>query len=197
MPTGVVIRDPREQLLAAAERVLVRDGPNALTSRSVTAEAGVAKGVLHRHFADFDELLVQLARARIARFEVRSDVLRTSVGSATVTDNVADALTDVFDPTTLGIIALVMTRDALRARLRIGAHQGFPVAAEATALIAGYLAAERDRGRLAPDADPNSLALTLIGTGHLLFVGELGGQPDADAIREVVESILVGVERSD
>ena len=53
MPTGVAIRDVRQQLFAAAERVLLRDGPSGLTSRAVTAEAGCAKGVLHRHFADF------------------------------------------------------------------------------------------------------------------------------------------------
>jgi AcrR family transcriptional regulator len=42
MPTGVALRDAREQLFAAAERVLLRAGPNGLTSRAVTAEAGVA-----------------------------------------------------------------------------------------------------------------------------------------------------------
>jgi AcrR family transcriptional regulator len=52
--------DPREQLFGAAERVLLRDGPNGLTSRAVTAEAGCAKGVLHRHFADVDTLALTL-----------------------------------------------------------------------------------------------------------------------------------------
>jgi DNA-binding transcriptional regulator YbjK len=36
VPTGVHIRDAREQLFKAAERVLLRDGPSALTSRAVT-----------------------------------------------------------------------------------------------------------------------------------------------------------------
>ena len=45
------------QLFAAADRVLVRDGPAGLTTRTVTAEAGVANGVLHRHFRDLDEFL--------------------------------------------------------------------------------------------------------------------------------------------
>src|SRR6202451_4142304 len=67
MPTGVRILDAREQLFGAAERVLLRDGPNALTSRAVTTEAGCAKGVLHRHFADFDAFLAELVLDRIAR----------------------------------------------------------------------------------------------------------------------------------
>jgi AcrR family transcriptional regulator len=67
VPTGVALRDVREQLFDAAERVLLRDGPRALTSRAVTTEAGVAKGVLHRHFADFDAFLAALVEDRIAR----------------------------------------------------------------------------------------------------------------------------------
>ncbi len=65
MPTGVAIRDAREQLFDAAERVLLRDGPNGLTSRAVTTEARCAKGVLHRHFADFDAFLAELMLDRI------------------------------------------------------------------------------------------------------------------------------------
>src|ERR1700724_3650096 len=65
VPTGVAIRDPRGQLFDAAERVLLRDGPAALTSRAVTAEAGVAKGVLHRHFADFDAFLAAFVLDRV------------------------------------------------------------------------------------------------------------------------------------
>jgi len=88
-----------------------------------------------------------------------------------------------------------MTRDELRARLRTGTTRGLPIASHAVAMIAAYLDAERDRGRLTPDADPEALALSIVGTGHLLFAGELGAQPDADAVTEVVQSLLVAVER--
>src|SRR5438552_17095552 len=69
MPTGVAMRDAREQLFDAAERVLLRDGPDALTSRAVTTEAGCANGVLHRHFADFDAFLTDLVLDRIGRLD--------------------------------------------------------------------------------------------------------------------------------
>lgn len=42
---------------------------------------------------------------------------------------------------------------------------------EATAMIASYLTAERELGRIAPDADVDTLAPTLIGSAHLLFAG--------------------------
>lgn len=195
MPTGVAIRDARRHLFAAAERVLRRDGPNGLTSRAVTTEAGVAKGVLHRHFADFDEFLAEFARTRIARVEAQAAALLEAVGTGSVSGNVATALTEVFDTVTLGVLALVMTRDEVRTRLRGAEPRGLPIASDAVTMVATYLAAEREAGRIASDADPQALALTLVGTGHLLFAGELGALPDRSAVVEVVQSILVGVER--
>jgi len=62
VPTGVAIRDPRGQLFDAAERVLLRDGLSGLTSRAVTTEAGVAKGVLHLHQGRGRERASALAR---------------------------------------------------------------------------------------------------------------------------------------
>src|SRR5438874_11369332 len=96
VPTGIRIRDVREQLFAAAERVLLRDGPNALTSRAVTTEAGCAKGVLHRHFADFDAFLAELVLDRIARIGIQAAALRDSAGTGTVAGNLTDALMDLF-----------------------------------------------------------------------------------------------------
>src|SRR3954469_13909833 len=92
VPTGVAIRDAREQLFDAAERVLLRAGPNALTSRAVTAEAGCAKGVLHRHFADFDAFLAEFVLDRIARLDERTAGLRDAAGTGTVADNLTGAL---------------------------------------------------------------------------------------------------------
>src|ERR1700678_1616042 len=116
MPTGVAIRDPRGQLFDAAERVLLRDGQTALTSRAVTAEAGVAKGVLHRHFADFDAFLTELALDRIAAIGAQADGLQAAAGTGTVAGNLAAALPALFSPAVLALIRLVIARDELRAR---------------------------------------------------------------------------------
>lgn len=187
MPTGVALRDAREQLFAAAERVLLREGPNGLTSRSVTAEAGVAKGVLHRHFPDFDAFLAELVLDRIGRLDELA--LREAAGTGTVTDNLTAALTDVFGPVAVAIVGLVTFRDGLRARLRQAGLPGIPLLAQAAALIAAYLAAERDLGRIAADADPDTLALTLIGSAHLLFAGR-DDPPPADELRRIVAAVV-------
>ncbi|HEY3479969.1 MAG TPA: TetR family transcriptional regulator, partial [Streptomyces sp.] len=113
MPTGVHLRDVRQQLFHAAERVLLRDGPNALTSRAVTAEADVAKGVLHRHFTDFDDFLAELVRDRIARLADQAALLQASAGTRTVADNLVAALEEVFDPVSVALVSLVFFRDEL------------------------------------------------------------------------------------
>ena len=193
MPTGVAIRDAREQLFDAAERVLLRDGPNALTSRAVTTEAGCAKGVLHRHFADFDAFLAELVADRIARMEGQTAALRASAGTGTVTGNLTDALMELFGSVALGIVSLVISRDELRARLRQVRPAGIPLLTEATAMIACYLTIERDLGRIAADADVDTLAPTLIGAAHLLFAGREGSPPGAGAVRKLVTTVIGGV----
>ncbi|WP_420819160.1 TetR family transcriptional regulator [Nonomuraea lactucae] len=123
------MRDAREQLLDAAERILLREGPSALTSRAVTTEAGVAKGVLHRHFADFDAFLAELVLDRVARVDTQAAALRGSAGTGTVADNLTGALMALFGSVAVAIVGLITFRDDLRARLRQAGLAGVPVLA--------------------------------------------------------------------
>ena len=189
MPTGVAIRDPRGQLFDAAERVLLRDGPGALTSRAVTAEAGVAKGVLHRHFPDFDAFLAELALDRIARIDRQGADLRAAAGTGSVAGNLAAALPELFSPAVLALVRMVIARDELRDRLRAATGSRLPVVSESVAMVRGYLAAERDLGRIAPGADLETLAPMLTSSAHMLFT-DTDGAPDGDAVARVITAAL-------
>ncbi|WP_067501097.1 TetR/AcrR family transcriptional regulator [Actinoplanes sp. TFC3] len=195
MPTGVALRDVREQLFAAAERVLLRDGPYALTSRAVTTEAGVAKGVLHRYFTDFDAFLAELVLDRTAAIRLQEAALRETAGDGDIVDTLTRVLTDLFTSVAAAIVALVIARDELRARLRETTPVGVPMLIEATGMVAGYLAAEQDRGRIRVEADVNTLALTLIGSGHLISADRTGTRPGEAAVHKVVATVLAGVIR--
>jgi AcrR family transcriptional regulator len=186
VPTGVHLQDARAQLFDAAERVLLRAGPHALTSRAVTTEAGVAKGVLHRHFEDFDAFLTELVLDRIARL---AD-LPLVAGTGTVADNLTEFLTDVFSSVAVAIVALITFRDDLRRRLRAARGPGIPLVAEAAALVRAYLLAERDLGRLPADVDIDALGLTLIGGAHLLFADRQADPDSPDALRRMVVTAL-------
>jgi AcrR family transcriptional regulator len=193
VPTGVALRDVRDQLFDAAERILLRDGPSALTSRAVTTEAGVAKGVLHRHFADFDAFLAEFVLDRIHRIHPQAAALRNAAGTGTVAGNLGDALMALFSSVAVAIVPLVIFRDELRARLRQAWPAGVPVLTEAATMIAAYLSAERESGRIAADADVDTLAATLIGAVHLLFADRNATPPEAGAVRRTVTTVLAGV----
>jgi AcrR family transcriptional regulator len=193
VPTGVALQDAREQLFDAAERVVLRDGPSGLTSRAVTEEAGVAKGVLHRHFADFDAFLADFVMDQVDRMDSKAAALLGSAGTGTVVDNLAEALTAVFESVAVAIVSLVTFRDDLRARLREVWPAGVPVLTEAVIMITSYLTLERAMGRIADDADVDVLAPTLIGAGHLLFADREGPRPEAGAIRRAVLTIIGSV----
>lgn len=167
MPTGTPIHDIREQLFGAAERVLLRDGADALTSRAVTTEAGVAKGILHRHFPDFDAFLAALTLTHIERLDGLYAELRATVGTATVPGNLADALVAALSPTTIRTISLVCSRQELLTRLRLATPTGIPVAAEITKMVAAYLTAERGLGRITIETNVDALAVILVGGAHL------------------------------
>ncbi|MGC7101702.1 TetR/AcrR family transcriptional regulator [Amycolatopsis lurida] len=190
MPTGVALREVRAQLFEAADRVLRRDGPSGLTSRAVTAEAGCAKGVLHRHFADFDAFLAEFVLDRVERMDEQAATLREAAGTGTVADNLADALIAVFGSVAVAIVALVTFRDELRARLRETWPAGVPVLTEAVVMIKDYLDAERGLNRVS--GDPDGLAPTLIGSAHLLFADRTGTPPDRAAVRTMITTVLGG-----
>ncbi|MBN9745174.1 TetR family transcriptional regulator [Amycolatopsis sp. A1MSW2902] len=191
MPTGIHLRDVRAQLFDAAERVLLREGPSGLTSRAVTTEADCAKGVLHRHFEDFDAFLAALVLDRIHRLEARAEDLHAGTGD--VVETVAEVLTEVFSSVAVSIVALITFRDELRHRLRAARPgPGIPLATDAAHVLANYLAAEQELGRIAPDADVKTLAPTLIGAGHLLFADRTGEPPSAEAVRQMASTVLAG-----
>jgi AcrR family transcriptional regulator len=191
-PTGITIRDVRGQLFDAAERILLRDGPSALTSRAVTTEAGCAKGVLHRHFTDFDDFLAAFVLDRIERMDPQAAALLSVAGTATIADNLTGALIALFGSVAVATVALVTYRDELRARLRDAWPAGVPVLTDAATMIATYLAAERDLGRLASSVDTDTTAAILIGTVHLLHADRTGTPPTTAAVHKAVTAVLTG-----
>lgn len=189
LPTGVHLPNARELLFDAAERVLRRDGASGLTSRAVTEEAGVAKGVMHRHFADFDTFLAELILDRVAQLDATARVV---AGTGTVIDNLTEVLMAVFTPLAVAMVALVITRDGLRERLHEAGAARFPLIAEATAMVTAYLNEEQALGRVADTADIPTLSHMLIGSVHLLFTDRESGPPAAEALHKVVATVMSG-----
>ena len=83
----------REDILAAARRVLVRSGVAATTLEAVAAEAGMSKAGLYYYFASKDALLFELV---FSTLDVQAHAVHDAVQK---TDSGADALRAVIGQT--------------------------------------------------------------------------------------------------
>ncbi|MDN3297578.1 TetR family transcriptional regulator [Streptomyces ficellus] len=191
-PRGVAIPDLRERLFDAAQRVLAREGPAALTSRAITTEAGCAKGLLHAHFDGLDAFVAELVLDRFARTARQAEELGSRAGHATVAENlvtVALTLVNSLHPTVVG---LAMTRAESSARVRQALAAGAPGFASIEAAITAYLTEEQRLGRLASGTDTATVALALVGTVHHLLMTNWTGTPVPRERVERLVALLVG-----
>ncbi|MBT2470541.1 TetR/AcrR family transcriptional regulator [Streptomyces sp. ISL-66] len=177
-PRGVATPDVRERLFAAAERVAERDGPGALTSRSVTTEAGCAKGLLHTHFAGLDEFVAELCLDRFARTAAKAQALSELAGQGEVAHNLEAVALALFDSGGPAISGLAMTRPAAALRIREALEGGAPGFAAVQEAITGYLKAEQGLDRVAETIDPDAVALAIVGSAHHLLMTGWPGTPD-------------------
>ena len=71
--------DLRRALIEAAERILEREGPQALSLRAVAREAGVSPAAPYHHFKDKSDLLLAIAEAG---FEALGEALKAAIGGS-------------------------------------------------------------------------------------------------------------------
>jgi AcrR family transcriptional regulator len=184
----VALDDARAQLFAAAERILLREGPNRLTSRDVTDEAGCAKGVLHRYFDSLDRFLAEFVLDRTSWLDTQAVMLAGSAGLGDVADTVTDALVEMLDPTRTRIVHLVMFRPAVRELLRERWLTGVPVLTDVAYAVAGYLQAEQRQGRIELAAPAETVGRAVAGLAYQLLAD--GPADDRARLRGDVAALL-------
>ncbi|GAA3119562.1 TetR/AcrR family transcriptional regulator [Streptosporangium carneum] len=184
----------REHMIAAAERLIARRGTVGLTVRDIAREAQVADGVLYNHFEGKEELLALALHAHVRSVERELGELPARAGEGTVAENLRAcvayglALHAAFLPAFAGLLPQpeVLARfDALPNPL--GDGRGLRT------LLADYLRAEQDLGRLAPDADPEAAATLLVGVCHELVLPRLltgSGPIRAEAPAGLVDALV-------
>jgi AcrR family transcriptional regulator len=195
MPRGVAIPELREQLFRAAERLLARDGPNGLSSRAITAEAGCAKGILHNHFADLDGFLAEFVLDRFRLAAQDAAKLPALAGQASVEKNLTEAAVSLFGSNALALAGVVMSRPSLMLRIReMSAQPGTPKLPDLEPVFTAYLDEEKKLGRVAAHADTEAISQALIATAHHLFIIDRTSAADLPGqLRRVVDVLVAGV----
>lgn len=189
-------RSLREHLIATAERMMAERGAAGLTVRAIAREAGVADGVLYNHFADKEELLAHALRARAESVERSLDPL-PEPGSGTIEENLRAYVRHglVAHNALLPAVAGLVAQPEVLARFSAlsGGERDW------RSRLAAYLRAERDLGRLAPDAPVDSATSMIVGACHepvlsVLFQGEeLAHRVPLDAVDGLVAVVLRGI----
>ena len=193
-PRGVAIPGVREQLFRATDRLLASAGPMALTTRAITGEAGVANGVLHRHFHDLDTFLAEFAADRLQAIADTAATLPARAGQGTVIGNLTDATLALFGSSALALVNLVASRPALGTALEHVTTAGSGLG-DVEKHFTAYLEAEKRLGRIAADADTQTIAFTLLGSVHHLMVTNPAGLPDLpQRVRRIVEALAAGMQ---
>ena len=193
-PRGVAIPEVREQLFAATDRLLARNGPAGLSTRAITSEAGVANGMLHRHFRDFDAFLTEFAADRLQAIAESAAALPSRAGHGTVAGNLTSATLALFGSNALALMNLATARPQLAMAVEHATAAGSGGLGDVEHHFAAYLDAEKQLGRIASDADTQSHAFALLGSVHHLAMTNPAGLPDLPGrVRRIVTALVAGM----
>lgn len=180
----------RKLILAAAERLMVREGYAAVSSRRVAAEAGVKPPLVHYYYKTTDDLLIALYR------RTASETLKR-ITKAVEADKPLKALWElnVDAPRTVlavEFLALANHRPAVRAEISLQAERFRSMQAGALARIF--------RGvTVSPDVNvPRGVTLLLAGVARALVMEDaLGISAGHDDARALVEWLIRRFEGHD
>lgn len=196
MARGVAIPELRENLFAATERLLLRDGPSALSSRAITTEAGCAKGVLHNHFTDLDGFLAEFAVEHFHRALAGMAQLQDQAGQATVAQNLEAAADSLLASPVLAVHSMVSLRPSLAERLRESRGHRSPNLGDLEKVFAAYLEEEKKLGRIVPRADCAATALAIVATIHRILMTSHADSTQARAsLAGVLDVLLHAITR--
>lgn len=178
----------REQILDAAEQVLLRRGPAAATMAEVAEAAAVAKGTVYLYFASKTELLAGL-RARY--FERLTATLADQGAKAPGTPPaVADRVRQLVAASYDFALANHELHHVLFHEAGLGAHD--TVVARARAAVAGLVEAGAARGEL--DVPDPALATDFVlhGLHGILVAATHGPRSDRRRLVEGVTQLVCG-----
>ena len=160
--------DRTKDLLIQATTTLVGQvGYHQATTRAIAKLAGVAEGTLYRHFPDKRSLFFAAVLAGHQPVLDWMTNLPGRAGTAPIADTLTECLTQLWQlRKTLLPLELALATDAAaiptapaEIDLKALAAAGGP-----PHLLAQYLAAEQEQGRIRPELDPSQIAIVLLAT---------------------------------
>lgn len=206
-------RNLREHLIATAARLIGQRGTGALTVRDIAREAHVADGVLYNYFEDKEDLLAHALLAHVADVMASAPRLLPPPGTGTVADNLRQFIEgglEVVGRVTPAFAGL-MTQPKVLARFHamIGGDAAFTGSPHTLGrgsprglpdILAAYLRAEQQVGRIAATADIDAVVILIVGAIHGQILPQALFSPPGtipttapDVPARLAETILTGL----
>lgn len=187
----------RERILDAAAHVMRELGLAHATTKEIAREAGFSEATLYKHFQDKHDIFLGVIVERLPPLGTALMRATRNVGQATVHANleeVARAAIDFYSASFPMAGSMLAEPDLIARQRATNAEHGHgpdrPVRA-----VADYVRAERDLGRLRPEADPEAIAALLMGACFQRafleqFVDEVPGGNAAVLVGSLLGSLL-------
>ncbi len=159
MPRG---QRRRRELLAVAERILLRQGFAETTMQRVAEEAGASKETLYRHFRSKDDLIIEIVLARTEDLRVTLEAnFDSGAGLADVLRNLGRTLLQAMSgPEVIALLRIVVTETVGNPALGLALYTAGPE--RTNRWLTAYLEASERRGEFRGE-DPALAASLFIG----------------------------------
>jgi AcrR family transcriptional regulator len=157
--------ETRERILAAARQVMIQRGLVGATTKEIARAAGVSEGTLYNHFRNKEDLFLCTLRQLPAGFIRLVIDLPARAGSETVRailTEVAQAALEFYDESVPMGGSIFADPDLLTRHRELLQERGAGPQ-RANELLAAYLRAEQELGRVRSDADIDTAAHLLLG----------------------------------
>lgn len=158
------MRNTRDRMLDAAAEVMRTRGLARATTKEIAKAAGYSEAALYKHFQDKTDMFLAVLMERVPS-SLGGLLSELRPGEGTVAETLERVAADAieFYTESFPIAASVFSEPQLLAAHRDALRQRDAGPQKVNTLLAGYLAAERDLGRISTDADPYAVAALLLG----------------------------------
>lgn len=155
----------RERILDAAHELMLTVGLARATTKEIARAAECSEAALYKHFASKEELFIRVLAERLPRLGPLLHALVAEPGHGSLEENLTEIArrAALFYEQSFPIAASLYAETHLKRRhddamREMGTGPHLPIEG-----LDAYLRAERDAGRLSPDADTFAAASLLLG----------------------------------
>ena len=190
-----------EDILSAAEQLILEAGLGAATTRAIAKAAGCAEGSIYRHFPDKDALVVEVVKTCFPEFVAMLCALPERVGAGTVVQTLEELgrVALGFYRGILPIAAGVLSDQDLLAKNQASFKATESGPAKALEAVTNYLIEEQRIGRVSEHVSAGYGARMVLGAflSQAFFEGLSGHVPgETESDDEIVKSVAETIWRA-